>query len=171
VLGLAIDEQHGGSGGSLTDVGIFSVEAGRALCPNIVHSTVHAALAVDWLGGPRARATWLPAMASGATLGTTALWSPRDASNATPSLHARPEGDGWRVWGVADFVADADLAELIVVTAEADGDTRAFVVETASSGISVEALALMGGHPRSRFGSRMWWSTKLRSWMSNRYAD
>ena len=55
VLGLAIDEQHGGSGGSLTDLGLFSVEAGRALCPTIVHSTMHAALAVDWLGTRRRR--------------------------------------------------------------------------------------------------------------------
>ena len=54
VLGLAIEEQHGGSGGSLSDLGIISAEAGRALCPMVVHSTMHAALAVDWLGGPDA---------------------------------------------------------------------------------------------------------------------
>ena len=60
VLGLPIDEQHGGSGGSLSDLGIFSVEAGRALCPRVVHSTVHAALAVDWLGTPELRAAFCP---------------------------------------------------------------------------------------------------------------
>ena len=65
VLGLAIDEQHGGSGGSLTDLGLFSVEAGRALCPTVVHSTVHAALAVDWLGTAKTKASWLPALAAG----------------------------------------------------------------------------------------------------------
>ena len=43
VLGLAID-------GSLTDVGVFCVEAGRALCPRVVQSTVYASLALDWLG-------------------------------------------------------------------------------------------------------------------------
>src|SRR5690242_18058158 len=58
VLGLAIDEDLGGSGGTLTDLGIFHVEAGRALCPNIVHSTMHAALAIDWLGGADARAAF-----------------------------------------------------------------------------------------------------------------
>ncbi|MDT5015479.1 MAG: hypothetical protein QOD39_1639, partial [Mycobacterium sp.] len=49
VLGLAID-------GSLTDVGVFSVEAGRGLCPRVVQSTVDAVLAVDWLG---VGAAWL----------------------------------------------------------------------------------------------------------------
>ena len=61
VLGLAIGDEFGGSGGALTDLGVFCVEAGRALCPMVVHSTLQAALAVDWLGGPAARAAWLPA--------------------------------------------------------------------------------------------------------------
>src|SRR5258708_39476276 len=49
VLGLVIDEQHGGSGGRLSDLGIFSVEAGKVLCPTAIHSTLHAALAIEWL--------------------------------------------------------------------------------------------------------------------------
>ena len=147
VLGLVIHEQHGGSGGSLSDLGIFSIEAGRALCPTVVHSTVHAALAVDWFGGPEAWAAWLPGLASGATRGTLAVFSARDAGVVTPSLKARHDREGWRLSGVADFVADADLADLIVVTAEADGNALACVVETASQGISVEPVAMMGRHP------------------------
>jgi alkylation response protein AidB-like acyl-CoA dehydrogenase len=147
VLGLAIDEQHGGSGGSLSDVGIFCVEAGRALCPGIVHSTVQAALAVDWLGGPQARAACLPALASGSTRATCAVFSARDAAVVTPTLAAHQDGERWRVSGVADFVADADLADLIVATAQADGRTVAFVVDTTTAGIGVQPVALMGRHP------------------------
>ena len=146
VLGLAIEEQLGGSGGGLVDLGIFSVEAGRALCPTVVHSTLHAARAVDWLGGPEARETWLPSLASGAARATTALWNPRDAAVLTPSVRAREDGDGWRLDGVADFVADADLADLIVVSAEVRGGTLGFVVDARSAGLSVEPLAMMGGH-------------------------
>src|SRR6476620_9739604 len=43
VLGLAVD-------GSLGDVAVFCVEAGRALCPRVVQGTVYATLAVVWLG-------------------------------------------------------------------------------------------------------------------------
>jgi len=146
VLGLAIEEQLGGSGGGLVDLGIFSVEAGRALCPTVVHSTLHAARAVDWLGGPEARETWLPSLASGAARATTALWNPRDAAVLTPSVRAREDGDGWRLHGMADFVADADLADLIVVSAEVRGGTLGFVVDARSAGLSVEPLAMMGGH-------------------------
>jgi alkylation response protein AidB-like acyl-CoA dehydrogenase len=147
VLGLAIDERHGGSGGSLTDLGIFSVEAGRALCPNVVHSTVLAALAVDWLGGAEARAAWLPALASGSMCGTSAVFSARDAAVVTPVLQARGDGGAWRLRGVADFVADADLADLIIVTADAGVGTVGFVLETRSRGISIEPLAMMGVDP------------------------
>jgi len=68
----------------------------------------------------------------------------------TPSLRARQDTDGsWRLRGVADFVADADLADLIVVTADAGDSTLGFVLDTGaagSSGLSVAPLAMMGGH-------------------------
>jgi alkylation response protein AidB-like acyl-CoA dehydrogenase len=110
-----------------------------------VHSTVHAALAIDWLLPPEVRAARLPGLTSGATRGTIALFNARNAAVVTPMLHARPDGDGWRLSGVADFVADADTADLIVVTAQADDTTLAFVVETAT--VTVEPVPLMGGHP------------------------
>src|SRR5689334_4684835 len=55
VLGLPLD-------GSLTDVGVFCVEAGRALCPRVVGSTMYATLALDWLG---VGAQWLARLTSG----------------------------------------------------------------------------------------------------------
>lgn len=150
LLGLAIDESHGGSGGYLSDLGVFSVETGRALCPNAIHSTVIAALAIDWLGGPGARARWLPELASGSVRGTSALFNTRDAAVVTPVLHAHNDEGLWRLDGSADFVADADLADLIVITAGTDdaaGGTLGFVVETGAQGVSIEPLQLMGGHP------------------------
>ncbi len=128
VLGLGIAEEHGGSGGGLSDLGVFCVEAGRTLCPIIVHSTLHATLAIDWLGGPGAGAAWLPGLTSGTVRATTALWNPRDASVLGSSVRAVGDGHGrWRLSGVADFVADADLADLIVVAAETDSATGVFV--------------------------------------------
>ena len=132
VLGLAVD-------GSLTDVGVFCVEAGRALCPRVVQSTVYAALAVDWLG---VGSGWLPRLTSGEARGTCALFDPRDASDVTPRLQARRDGDSWRVSGVADFVADADVADVIVATADAG---RRCAVDTTASGVSVEPVPMMGG--------------------------
>jgi alkylation response protein AidB-like acyl-CoA dehydrogenase len=130
VLGLPLD-------GSLTDVGLFCVEAGRALCSRAVQSTVYAALAMDWLG---VRA-WLPGLTTGESRATTALFNPRDASDVTPRLQARADGDRWRVSGVADFVADADIAAVVVVSTDA-GVT---VVDASTPGIAIEPVPLMGG--------------------------
>ena len=132
VFGLAIGEEYGGSGGSLDDVAVFCVEAGRALCPTTVHSTVLTALAIDQLGPPAAKAAWLPALASGSARGTTALYTARDAAVIAPVLQANPAAAGsWRLTGTADYVADADIADLIVVSAKdtTSGQTLVFIID------------------------------------------
>ena len=97
VFGLAITEEYGGVGGSLDDLAVFYTEAGRALCPTTVHSSVHAALAIDQLGSPDVKARWLPSLASGRARATTALSNARDAALAAPALQAGPAGKQWRL--------------------------------------------------------------------------
>jgi alkylation response protein AidB-like acyl-CoA dehydrogenase len=121
VLGLPLD-------GSLADVGIFCREAGRALCPRVVQSTLYTALALDWLGIGSA---WLPRLASGEARGACALVNPRDAA------------DPRRVNGIAEFVADADVADVIVVSTEAG----VAAVDTSTPGIRIEPVPVMGGFP------------------------
>jgi alkylation response protein AidB-like acyl-CoA dehydrogenase len=123
--------------GSLTDVGLFCVEAGRALCSRAVQSTVYAVLAMDWFD---VRA-WPPGLTAGEARATTALFDPRDASDVTPRLQARADGDRWRVSGVADFVADADVAAVVIVSTGAG----VAVVDTSTPGITIEPVPLMGG--------------------------
>ncbi|OCB18623.1 acyl-CoA dehydrogenase [Mycobacterium malmoense] len=146
VFGLALAEEHGGSGGSLDDLAVFYTEAGRALCPTTVHSSIQAGLAVDQLGSPGARAAWLPSLACGAARGTTALWNARDAAVVSAPLRADPAPERWRLNGTADYVADADVADIIVVSAAAQHDTLAFVVDARTRGVIMEPLAMAGGH-------------------------
>ncbi|OBI77605.1 acyl-CoA dehydrogenase family protein [Mycobacterium sp. E740] len=133
VLGLAVD-------GGLTAAGVFCVEAGRALCPRVVQSTMYAALAFEWLGVP---SSWLPRLMSGDARGTFALFNQRDCSDLRPLLQARRCGEGWRVSGAADFVVDADAADVIVVHT----DAGVVAVDTTASGVAVEPTPLMGGFP------------------------
>ncbi len=119
VLGLPTD-------GRLTDVGIFCIEAGRALCPRVVQTTMYTALAVDWLG---VGSEWLPQLTSGEAKGSYALFDPRDAAK------------GRRVDEVAEFVADADQADVIVAAT----DAGVVAIDTAASGIAIEPVAMMGG--------------------------
>ena len=135
VFGLAVAEQHGGSGKSLCDLGVFAVEAGRALCPTAVHNTTLAALAIAGFGNDAARTAWLPGLCSGEHRATTALCGARDAAVIAPTLSATRAPNGWRLDGAVDFVVDADGADLLVASADAGGGIVVVVVETAASGI------------------------------------
>jgi alkylation response protein AidB-like acyl-CoA dehydrogenase len=146
VFGLAIAEQYGGSGGSLDDLAVFYTEAGRALCPTTVHSTVQAALAIDQLGTPDIKSAWLPPLANGNIRGTTALWSARDAAVVSGVLRADRVSTQWQLNGTADYVAEADIADLIVVSADARECTLVFIVDARSAGVTMEPLAVAGGH-------------------------
>jgi alkylation response protein AidB-like acyl-CoA dehydrogenase len=147
VFGLALAQKYGGSGGSLDDLAVFYTEAGRALCPTTVHSTVQAALAIDQLGSPEVKAVWLPPLASGSLRATTALWSARDAAVVSGVLRADPVATGgWRLTGAADYVADADLADIIVVSAAARERTLVFIVDPGAAGVSMDPLPMAGGH-------------------------
>jgi alkylation response protein AidB-like acyl-CoA dehydrogenase len=146
VFGLAVAEQYGGSGGSLDDLAVVYTEAGRALCPTTVHSTVQAALAIDQLGTPDIKSAWLPPLANGNIRGTTALWSARDAAAVSGVLRADRVSAQWQLNGTADYVADADIADLIVVSADARERTLVFIADARSAGVTMEPLAMAGGH-------------------------
>lgn len=151
VMGLGLSETYGGSGGSLSDLGIFAREAGRALCPMRVHSTAIAAHALHILGGEKSCVTWLPDLATGVIAATTALWNPNDASDVTATMRADQDRDGaWRLTGTADFVNDADTADIVVVSGfDRSGNTVGFVVRLHNEGVTLRPLALMGGHRAS----------------------
>jgi alkylation response protein AidB-like acyl-CoA dehydrogenase len=146
IFGLTAAHEYGGVGGSLADLGVFCIEAGRALCPTVVHSTLHAALAIQLLGGPDHHAAWLPRLSAGKLSATTSLWSSRDAAVIAPTLRADVSDGNWRLDGDVDFVADADLADHIVVSAADAERTLGFVVPLTTPGVRIDSLQLMGGH-------------------------
>jgi alkylation response protein AidB-like acyl-CoA dehydrogenase len=152
VFGLFLPEEYGGAGGTLSDLGVFCVEAGRALCPTVVHTTLQAALAIHVLGGPDQHAAWLPSLAAGKIRATTCLWNARDAALIAPALMARRAAEGgWRLSGTADFVGDADLADHVVVSAAAETtaagkQTLGFVVTLPADGVHLDPLRFIGGH-------------------------
>lgn len=149
VLALPFPEEVGGAGGTLDDLAVFAVEAGRALCPSVVLSTLHLGLAVDALGDDTQRAWLLPAICRGEILGSLALSSPYDATDVRPRLVAEPvttpDGPAYEVHGELDYVADADHAHLLLLTAtvRSYGEPDRLVgvlVDPASPGLVVTPL-------------------------------
>ncbi|WP_110206841.1 acyl-CoA dehydrogenase family protein [Nocardioides daejeonensis] len=145
VLGLPFAEEYGGMGGRLDDVATYVLEAGRALAPSVVTSTLAFGIAVDRLGGDDLRARHLPALSAGELRGTIALAAPGNAHDARPAFTAQRDGARWRISGQAEYVPDLDLADRVLVTADAEGETIGVVLAARADGVRSEPLDVMGG--------------------------
>jgi alkylation response protein AidB-like acyl-CoA dehydrogenase len=128
VFGLALDEDLGGVGGDLLDLGLFFEAAGRVLCSTQVYSTLGFRLALQRLGHPELQRRWLPRVAAGEITATLALWNPSDNSDLSTPLVARRSDDGWLLSGVADFVPNADLADVMMLSARTEDDGRSAAI-------------------------------------------
>src|SRR5205823_10215417 len=74
-LGVAIPEEFGGAGAGHLELCVIAEEIGRSLAPVPFSSTVYlAAEAILLAGSDAQKRKWLPAIASGAAIGTLALF-------------------------------------------------------------------------------------------------
>jgi alkylation response protein AidB-like acyl-CoA dehydrogenase len=148
VFGLAVDKEHGGEDATLYELGLFFEEAGRALCPSVVYSTLHAGVACGRLGGA-AHAGCLADLAAGELVGTTALWNPSDAGDLRTTVRARPVADGWALDGVLPFVQNAELADVLFTTATTagagPGRLMCFALRRPAQGWPVRRLSSLAG--------------------------
>jgi alkylation response protein AidB-like acyl-CoA dehydrogenase len=119
LVGIAVREANGGTGGSFIDAAIVLEEAGSALFPVPLLTGIVAAAAID-RGDPGVAAELLPAIAAGERIA---------------ALVVAPEvaGDDGRLTGSARQVVDGHHADLLVVAAP-DG---LWAVERDAAGVDV----------------------------------
>ncbi|MFE9450710.1 acyl-CoA dehydrogenase family protein [Streptomyces sp. NPDC006739] len=169
--GLALPEEYGGVGCSVTELALACEETGRALAPSpLLATTVLAAPLVLALGTEAQRADLLPRLAAG-TL-TAALAVPGPALAAALALtgdnggdwagggraggvQARHTADGWRLYGQVDQVLDGHSADLLLVAAHTGGFARSrtlfFLVPGDADGVArVRQTALDATRPQGR---------------------
>jgi alkylation response protein AidB-like acyl-CoA dehydrogenase len=123
------------------------------LCPTLVYRTIELGLAVQRLGTAEQRMRLLPRLAGGELRGTHAVASPYDAGDIRPraqAVRAEDPAGGWRVSGVLEFVADADQADLLLVTAAAGESTLGLLVPASAAGVRVESMPTTAGGQFSR---------------------
>jgi alkylation response protein AidB-like acyl-CoA dehydrogenase len=72
-VGLAIAEEHGGSGFGLAELAVVLEAQGRELCPGPFLPSVAAAVVIDRCATDSIRAQVLPGLANGTTVGALAL--------------------------------------------------------------------------------------------------
>jgi len=142
VTGLLVPEEYGGLGLGHADLGVVVEELGRAVHPGpFLSSAVGAVSAVLAAGSDEDRRELLPTLASGDRIGTVAVLEPdRRWDWREPSTTARAEDGTWVVDGTKSSVADADAADLIIVSARAGDDIALIVVDRDAPGVTVTPL-------------------------------
>ncbi|MFE0512351.1 acyl-CoA dehydrogenase family protein [Streptomyces sp. NPDC058964] len=169
--GLALPEEYGGVGCSVTELALACEETGRALAPTpLLATSVLAAPLILALGTDAQRADLLPRLASGAL--TAALAVPGSALASVLTLtgdnggewagggraggvQARRAGDGWRLYGEVEQVLDGHSAGLLVVAAHTGGFARSrillFLVAGDAAGVvRTRQTALDATRPQGR---------------------
>jgi 3-oxochol-4-en-24-oyl-CoA dehydrogenase len=136
--GLAIAEEHGGSGFGLAELAIVVEVQGRELSPGPFLPTVAAAVVIDRCAPDPVRAQLLPGLADGSAVGALAL-----AGNVTMGSDLVLTGESPAVLGApdADVLVIAAGEDVVIVDAKADGVTIA-ALDSLDTTRSVGSVAL-----------------------------
>ena len=138
--GLAIAEEHGGSGFGLAELAVVLEAQGRELCPGPFLPTVAAALVIDRCATDSARAQILPGLADGTTVGALAL-----SGSVTVGADLVVTGESPVVLGAPDAAVLVIAAgeDVVVLDAETEGVTVT-PLESMDTTRSVGSVALRG---------------------------
>jgi alkylation response protein AidB-like acyl-CoA dehydrogenase len=143
-LGLALPEEHGGSGLGMVETALLLEELGRAAYPGPYWPTMLVADAIAEAGTDAQRKRWLGAIAGGdaraavALLDTDLDWSPE--STAT---RAEKTTDGWQLSGVKRYVAWSHVAGVLLVPARTPDGVSLFLVEPSAAGLTASPVQSM----------------------------
>ena len=156
-FGLALPERYGGQGMPLTYLGIIVEEAGRAIAPVPLHSTMVPALTVAEHGSEEQRQEILPRVIRGDLVLTWAFGEtdPRCLPEAV-KIKAAADGDHFLLNGNKMFVDNFDAAEQCLVacrTNEASPHNQGLsllLVDRESPGISHTPLVTLAKDKQSR---------------------
>lgn len=136
ILGAAFPEESGGFGGAMRDLATVMQAVGRFLVVEPV--------AASAIGG------WLLAQAgydiADVIAGDRVIAIAHDEgldTFAQRRVTARQDGDRWLVSGTKPAVRHADLADTLLVTADAAGETICLLVEPSASGLSFDTTRLI----------------------------
>jgi alkylation response protein AidB-like acyl-CoA dehydrogenase len=138
---MLVPEADGGgtiSGHGLVDLTIVAEEMGRLVAPGPLATVNVVADTLGRRGDARQRAELLGPLTTGECVATWAFSEPSghwDAASVV--LTANRQGDRWVLDGTKAFVADADVAEVFLVTARTGDALTQFLVPRTADGVTV----------------------------------
>jgi butyryl-CoA dehydrogenase len=118
-LGIAIPEQHGGSGFDHVSYALAMEEVSRACASTGVIMSVNNSLVCDPInrfGTEAQKEEWLKPLAAGKLLGCFALSEPEAGSDAgAQKTTAVKDGDGWLINGTKNWITNGPVADVCVL--------------------------------------------------------
>ena len=133
-----IPEVYGGLGLSYYELAIIAEEMGRSAAPLPFSSSVYlASEAIQRFGAESQKSEWLPKLACGECVATVAM-TERPGRLALDRLETCREGSS--LTGHKVPVADAALADVVIVLALSDAGLEACLVPTTQTGVSIEPV-------------------------------
>jgi alkylation response protein AidB-like acyl-CoA dehydrogenase len=136
IVGLIVDEKHGGAGFGTVELAIVMEEMGRALsCAPFLASAVLATSTLEFAADESAQDEFLPPLASGERVGTLAYSEAGNPWNLDAiALEAQAVGDDFQLTGQKVYVLDGHVAHDLFVAARVDGALSLFHVDAEATG-------------------------------------
>jgi alkylation response protein AidB-like acyl-CoA dehydrogenase len=142
VVGLIVDEAHGGSGVGPMELELVMEEVGAALlCSPFLASGVLAASLLRALGDVEINDRLLPGIAEGTCIASAALtgkggcWTPEGVTVSAAEINGQ-----WALNGSVSFVLHGQNADVLLVLANTTDGLAMFVVESGGAGLEIAAL-------------------------------
>lgn len=148
LLGVAIDEAHGGMGFDFETLCLLIAEVGRTLAPVPVVPVLTAALTLQEFAGAQQRNRWLPGLASGELLVTTALTGPGSEDLLAPDAVLQPRDDGWLLQGHKHMVVAAARSAAVLLGARCGDELVLLAVDPAADGVRLVKQQPTTGEPQ-----------------------
>ncbi len=142
LIGILVDEAHGGLGLGHVEAGIVLEEIGRNLTQSPFLSTAVGAVTALMTSAADLQAAWLPRIVAGDSVATLAVDEGAKHNPSRIALSATRDGNGFKLSGDKRFVVYGHVADLLIVAARTSGgtDDRAgitlFLVERGAAGLS-----------------------------------
>ncbi|MDR6718471.1 acyl-CoA dehydrogenase family protein [Paenibacillus sp. 2003] len=143
-LGSMLPKEYGGMELDNITIGILNEEVGRGCSSVRSLLTVQGmvGLAILRWGTEQQRQYWLPALATGTTLGSFGLTEPSVGSDAKSiETTAVLDGDEYILNGHKKWITMGQVADVFLILAQCENKPTAFIVERDSIGFSVEPMS------------------------------
>jgi 3-oxocholest-4-en-26-oyl-CoA dehydrogenase beta subunit len=149
LLGVALEEEHGGMGFDFETLCLLLEEAGRyvAAVP-LLPTLVSAALPLQRFGSPQ-QTQCLGDVAQGRAILTAALLEPNNEDASRPSLQAKADGDHWILNGQKHCVPYLQQAQSVLLTAQSEGELLVLLVDVNAAGMTVTPQQATAGEPQA----------------------